>query len=33
MSKASLFALAGGVASALLYLLLTTGSPGALVLA
>jgi hypothetical protein len=33
MSKASLFALAGGVVSALLYLLLTTGSPGALVLA
>lgn len=33
MSKASLFALAGGVTSALLYLLLTTGSPGALVLA
>jgi hypothetical protein len=33
MSKASLFALAGGVVSALLYLLLTTGSPGGLVLA
>ena len=33
MSKASLLALAGGVVSALLYLSLTTGSPGALVLA
>jgi hypothetical protein len=33
MSKASLLALAGGVASALLYLMLTTGSPMALVLA
>jgi hypothetical protein len=33
MARWSLFALAGGIASALLYLLLTSGSPAALVLA
>ena len=33
MNRASLFALAGGIASALLYLMISTGSPGALVLA